>query len=227
MNLAVPDYLLNVSTKKEDISSETGQSESRSIGTSVTPTLNVASKRKNVPIMFQTPPKRTKVVGSSLKGPYAASMPSTSAALLSSSGIGRGAPAKAMGAPSAKSSLPFTTSGSTQYSRPVPAPSNDCMKSLTPSKKDKMMELDGYLECRFTTSAKDNILGSLSACGLTVDEKSINNPTLIPNDSFFRNMIQYFPQFKCLDPNIAATNICQLLCEYVGQEGTNFSKVGI
>ena len=171
MNLAVPDYLLNVSTKKEDISSETGQSESRSIGTSVTPTLNVVSKRKNVPIMFQTPPKRTKVVGSSLKGPYAASMPSTSAALLSSSGIRRGATAKAMGAPSAKSSLPFTSSGSTQYSHPVPAPSNDYMKSLTPSKKDKMMELDGYLEHRFTTSAKDNILGSLSACGLTVDEK--------------------------------------------------------
>ena len=135
--------------------------------------------------------------------------------------------AKAMGVPSTKSSLPFTTSGSTQYSHPVPAPSNDYMKLLTPSKKDKMMELDGYLECRFTTSAKDNILGSLSACGLTVNEKSINNPTSIPNNPFFRNMIQYFPQFKCLDPNIAATNICQFLCEYVGQEGTNFSKVGI
>ena len=80
------------------------------------------------------------------------------------------------------------------------------------------MELDGYLEHRFTTSAKDNILCSLSACGLTVDEKSINNPTSIPNDSFFRNMIQYFPQFKHLDPDVVATNICQLLCEYVGQE---------
>ena len=63
-----------------------------------------------------------------------------------------------------------------------------------------MVELDGHFESRFTQTAKDNILTSLSVCGLTVDEQAINKPSSTPKDSFFRNMIQYFPQFKKLDP---------------------------
>ena len=218
MNLAVPDYLSRMDSKKDDIVPEPHQSEGSSgqvSGSSVVP------KWKH-PVMFTTPPKHTRLFGSSPKAPYA---PSHNAAV-SVASVGRGAPAKAMGYSGPKTSMPFATPGSATSTQPVPSQSGDCMKFLT-SMKDKMVELNGHFESRFTQTAKDNILTSLSACGLTVDEQAINRLSLIPEDSFFRNMIQYFPQLKKLDPEAAATNIQTYInsCVNTWDKGSNFAKV--
>ena len=88
-----------------------------------------------------------------------------------------------------------------------------------------MIELDSLLDSKFTAMAKDNVLGRLSGCGLTVEEDAFKNIKSIPNDSFFRNFIPYFPQFKWQEPGVAAHNIHKLLCAFMAAEGDNFSQV--
>ena len=88
-----------------------------------------------------------------------------------------------------------------------------------------MIELDSLLDSKFTALAKDNVLGRLSACGLMVEEDAFKNIKSIPDDSFFRNFIPYFPQFKWQEPGVAAHKICKLLCAFVAAEGDNFSQV--
>ena len=109
MNLVVPDYLTRLECKKEEVAPEPGQSEITLVGLSGQSGPSVP-KKKHKQVMFNTPPKGSKIVGSSLKAPYA---PSHTPAL-SGAGAGRGAQMKAMGASGAKSSLLFTSPGSVQ-----------------------------------------------------------------------------------------------------------------
>ena len=172
--------------------------------------------------MYGTPPKRGKGIASSPKPPP--SQKST----LPSAGASKGAGMKSMGVASsaAKSTLTFAApSSSSSFQCPVTSESQDYLKSLCVSKKTKMIELNSLLDSKFTAMAKDNVLGGLPACGLRVEEDAFKNIKSIPDDSFFRNFIPYFPQFKQQEPGVAAHNIHKLLCAFVAAEGDNFSQV--
>ena len=206
MNLAVPEYLNKTDTKREE-----------------SPAESTSGKQKGEQVFYRTPPKRSKGIASSPKPP-----PSQTSTL-PSAGACKGAGMKSMGVASsaAKSTLPFAApSSSPGFQHPVTSESQDHLKSLCVSRKNKMIEIDGLLDSKFSSTAKDNVLGGLSACGLTVEEGAFKNIKSIPNDSFFRNFIPYFPQFKQQEPGVAAHNICKLLCAFMAADNIfiNFRK---
>ena len=90
-----------------------------------------------------------------------------------------------------------------------------------------MVELDNILDSGAKETCKESIKASLTALGLSVDDKLLDNPEQLPKDSFFVQLIKYFPQYNKAGKleNAIAADIHTGLCDYVSLEATNFSKV--
>ena len=99
--------------------------------------------------------------------------------------------------------------------------------SLSQAKKEKMDKLDTILNMALPTNYKEGIFATLRVCQLVVDEDLINNPDSIEEDSFFKCMIPYFPQFSNLKEEIAVQKLCQSLCKFVSTESANYTQVSM
>ena len=111
--------------------------------------------------------------------------------------------------------------------RPVPVKSSKYLKSQARSKVKKMQDLDAVLESWLPDNYAEDILASLQVLGLTTDKDVLNDLTDVPEDSFFVQLIPYFPQCNKpgrLEKSVAA-QICATLCDFVATEGHNYTKV--
>ena len=110
---------------------------------------------------------------------------------------------------------------------PAPSISPDYLRSLSAVKQQKMVELDNILESGAKETCKESIKASLQALGLAVDEELLDNPEQLLKDSFFVQLIKFFPQYNKAGEleNAIAADIGTGLCDYVSVESTNFSKV--
>ena len=61
-----------------------------------------------------------------------------------------------------------------------------------------MEDLDNILDSSLPDSYAETILGSLQALGLTTDRDILEDLSEVPGDSFFMQLIPFFPQ--CAKP---------------------------
>ena len=110
---------------------------------------------------------------------------------------------------------------------PALAISPDYLRSLSAVKQKKMVELDNILDSGAKETCKESIKASLTVLGLSVNDELLDNPEQLLKDSFFVQLIKYFPQYNKAGKmeNAIAADICTGLCDYVSSEATNFSKV--
>ena len=129
--------------------------------------------------------------------------------------------AKGVGRPGMGKGAPFPQQSYSQATlnfgqAPMMVQTNKYLKSLSQAKKkEKMDKLDTILNMALPANYKEGILSTLRVCQLVVDEDLINNPDSTEDDSFFKCMILYFPQFSNLKEEIAMQKLCQSLCEFV------------
>ena len=83
------------------------------------------------------------------------------------------------------------------------------------------------LESPLPESYAETILGSLQALRLKTDQEVLEDLSEVPRDSFFVQLIPYFPQ--CAKPGKSersiAAQIRATLCDYVSSQGPNFMRV--
>ena len=89
-----------------------------------------------------------------------------------------------------------------------------------------MVELDNILESGAKETCKESIKASLTALGLSVDEELLDNPEQLLKDSFFVQLIKFFPQYNKAEKseNAIAADIHTGLCDYVSSESLEFHK---
>ena len=76
---------------------------------------------------------------------------------------------------------------------PVPIESSEYLKSQAQAKVKKMEELDMILKSTLPESYAETILGSLQALRLKTDREVLEDLLEVPGDSFFVQLIPYFP----------------------------------
>ena len=135
-------------------------------------------------------------------------------------------PAKSHGKGGSKQSLYFRLQD--LWPAPAPSISPDYLRSLSAVKQQKDGRTRQYIRewCQ-GKHVKNPSKQALQALGLAVDEELLDNPEQLLKDSFFVQLIKFFPQYNKAGEleNAIAADIGTGLCDYVSVESTNFSKV--